>query len=128
MSNLTRRTRVKEGVKCIESKGPGCYPTPRKPLSSKHNSTPRLEHVLNPFDCRLYAAPSNPYPQYADANHSYIQIASVVSHPFSRGSIHINTSDPTAYPDIDLNAWALDIGAYIYVYMYFTSVLTCLRT
>ncbi len=32
---------------------------------------------------------------------SYVTLFGLLSHPFSRGSIHINSSDPKAYPVID---------------------------
>ena len=128
MNNSMRQIRLKDSVKSIKLQGPVSCLTPRKPLSSKRDSFPYLELVLNPspLDYRLYAAPANPYPQYAEPNNSYIQIASCVTHPFSSGSIHINTSDPTAYPEIDINAWSFEIGEYTYPFFTFcTDLLAC---
>lgn len=59
---------------------------------------------------RVYCAPALSFPQFFEPNTSYVQVASIQSHPFSRGSIHLNTSDPLVPPLIELNAWAFDIG------------------
>ncbi|KAH9924717.1 uncharacterized protein B0H18DRAFT_955336 [Fomitopsis serialis] len=48
-------------------------------------------------------------------NTSYLMLASIPSHPFSRGSIHIDTSYPLAKPIIDMNALALDIDKHLFV-------------
>ncbi|TFK56926.1 alcohol oxidase [Heliocybe sulcata] len=61
----------------------------------------------------VYAAPFHAYANDFELNTSYIQISSVPSHPFSRGSIHVNSSDPLNYPRIDLNAWAFDIDRHM---------------
>lgn len=59
---------------------------------------------------RIYCAPGLSFPQFFEPNTSYVQVASIQSHPFSRGSIHLNSSDPLVPPLIDLNAWAFNIG------------------
>ncbi|EPQ60189.1 alcohol oxidase [Gloeophyllum trabeum ATCC 11539] len=61
----------------------------------------------------VYAAPFNAYANHFQLNTSYIQISSVPSHPFSRGSIHVTSSNPTDKPAIDLNAWAFDIDKHL---------------
>jgi len=61
----------------------------------------------------VYAAPFNAYANLFQYNTSYMQVSSVQSHPFSRGSIHLTSSDPFTYPAIDLNAWALDIDKHL---------------
>ncbi|KAF5382002.1 hypothetical protein D9615_004345 [Tricholomella constricta] len=63
----------------------------------------------------LYCAPALSYPQFFEPNTSYVQIASIQTHPFSRGSIHLNSSNPLAPPLIDLNAWAFDIDKQIHI-------------
>lgn len=63
----------------------------------------------------MYAAPSNAFGQTSLPNTTYMQIATVVLHPFSRGSIHINSSDYNVHPQIDMNAWALDIDKHLFV-------------
>jgi hypothetical protein len=59
---------------------------------------------------RFYCAPVLSFPQFFEPNASFVHIASIQSHPFSRGSIHLNSSNPLVPPLIDLNAWAFDIG------------------
>lgn len=62
-----------------------------------------------------------PYPGYAGigvpkANTSYITFFTVVQHPFSRGSIHINSSDPLAPPQIDPKYFSKSIDLNILVH------------
>jgi len=57
----------------------------------------------------FYCAPVLSFPQFFEPNASFVHIASIQSHPFSRGSIHLNSSNPLVPPLIDLNAWAFDI-------------------
>ena len=59
---------------------------------------------------RLYAAPASASPSLVQPNSSYLQICMTPLHPFSHGSIHIQSGDPFQQPAIDLNAWGLDIG------------------
>lgn len=40
---------------------------------------------------------------------SYINIVGILTHPFSRGSVHIQSSDPTVYPVVDPNYLAVDL-------------------
>ncbi|KAH7337859.1 alcohol oxidase [Rhizoctonia solani] len=46
------------------------------------------------------------------ANTSYASIQMVIQHPFSRGNVHINSSDQLAYPKIDPNYFSksIDLG------------------
>ncbi|KAH7337864.1 hypothetical protein B0J17DRAFT_718623 [Rhizoctonia solani] len=62
-----------------------------------------------------------PYPGYAGvgtpkANTSYITFFAVVQHPFSRGSIHINSSDPLTPPQIDPKYFSKSIDLDILVH------------
>lgn len=58
---------------------------------------PQLEIVLVPG---FQPTPNVPYPA---ANTSYAIITPVIQHPFSRGTVHINTTDPLAKPLVDPN-------------------------
>lgn len=40
---------------------------------------------------------------------SYFSMLGVLEHPFSRGSVHINDSDPTVYPIIDPNYFGAEV-------------------
>ena len=62
---------------------------------------------------RLFVAPASAAPDLVQPNSSYIQICVMPLHPFSRGSIHIQSDDPFQAPAIDLNAWSLDIGTFV---------------
>ncbi|KAH7337862.1 alcohol oxidase [Rhizoctonia solani] len=62
-----------------------------------------------------------PFPGYGGIgalkpNTSYITYYSVVQHPFSRGSIHINSSDPLAPPQIDPKYFSKSIDLDILVH------------
>ncbi|KZV80652.1 alcohol oxidase [Exidia glandulosa HHB12029] len=63
----------------------------------------------------VYAAPVNAFIETFKPNTSYLQIAAIPEHPFSRGWIHINSSDPLARPLINLNAFGLDIDRQIMI-------------
>lgn len=69
----------------------------------------RLIPESNEATLEIYAGPSSAYPALVKPNSSYIQIAAIPMHPFSRGSIHIQSRDPLVAPAIELNAWARDI-------------------
>ncbi|KDN44352.1 hypothetical protein RSAG8_05616, partial [Rhizoctonia solani AG-8 WAC10335] len=61
------------------------------------------------------------YPAYAGAsvpkaNTSYITLFTAVQHPFSRGNIHINTSDPLVAPHIDPKYFSKSIDLDTLVY------------
>ncbi|CAE6433231.1 unnamed protein product [Rhizoctonia solani] len=49
------------------------------------------------------------------ANTSYASVQVVIQHPFSRGSVHINSSDQLAYPKIDPNYFSKSIDLEILV-------------
>lgn len=57
----------------------------------------------------VYLAPVNPFPDTVVPGKHYIQLAAIPQHPFSRGWIHIQSSDPLAPPEIELNAFGLSI-------------------
>ncbi|KZV81339.1 alcohol oxidase [Exidia glandulosa HHB12029] len=63
----------------------------------------------------VYAVAANAFPDVAKPNTSYIQLTAVPSHPFSRGSIHINSSNPLVQPVINLNTYGLDIDRKIMI-------------
>jgi len=44
---------------------------------------------------------------------NYFSLLSVLEHPFSRGSVHITSSDPTVYPAIDPNYLANPLDLYV---------------
>ncbi|KZV86926.1 alcohol oxidase [Exidia glandulosa HHB12029] len=69
----------------------------------------RLDPHSNEASVELYAAPLSALPELRGKNHSYIQVAAIPSHQFSRGSIHINSSNPLNKPAIDLNTFDLNI-------------------
>ncbi|EJD41732.1 alcohol oxidase [Auricularia subglabra TFB-10046 SS5] len=69
----------------------------------------RLSPTSKEATLELYAAPSSASPDLVKPNSSYVQVVAIPSHQFSRGSIHIQSSDPLAEAAIDLNTWALDI-------------------
>lgn len=73
----------------------------------------RLDPKNEEAGIELYCAPLNAYPETAQPNKSYIQVASIPSHQFSRGSIHIVSSDPLVKPAIDLNTFGLNIDRQI---------------
>ena len=45
---------------------------------------------------------------------SYLTIAAILEHPFSRGSVHIQSSDPTVYPIIDPNYLGTEVDLEIF--------------
>lgn len=45
---------------------------------------------------------------------SYLGLAAVLEHPFSRGSVHIKSPDPANYPVIDLNYLGADVDLEIF--------------
>ncbi|CEL58759.1 Glucose oxidase OS=Talaromyces flavus GN=GOX PE=3 SV=1 [Rhizoctonia solani AG-1 IB] len=49
------------------------------------------------------------------ANTSYASVQMVIQHPFSRGSVHINSSDPLAKPEVDPNYFTKSIDQEILV-------------
>ncbi|CAE6434708.1 unnamed protein product [Rhizoctonia solani] len=62
-----------------------------------------------------------PYPGYAGAgipkaNASYLTLIAVVEHPFSRGNIHLNSSDPLVPPQIDPKYFSKSIDLDILVH------------
>ncbi|EUC61273.1 glucose dehydrogenase [Rhizoctonia solani AG-3 Rhs1AP] len=62
-----------------------------------------------------------PYPGYAGsgvpkANTSYLTFFTVVQHPFSRGNIHLNSSDPLVPPQIDPKYFSKSIDLDILVH------------
>jgi choline dehydrogenase-like flavoprotein len=57
----------------------------------------------------FYVAPVNAFPALEKPDTSYAHIASIQTHPFSRGSIHIASADPLAPPSIDLNIFDMEI-------------------
>ncbi|KAH7337844.1 alcohol oxidase [Rhizoctonia solani] len=65
-----------------------------------------LEVVLNPG----YFGPGTPR-----ANTSYASLSMVLQHPFSRGSVHINSSDPLASPQINPNYFSKSIDQETFV-------------
>lgn len=69
-------------------------------LAKQHELvTRKLRDPKEPFAQEVYnpVAMSMPPPTTG----SFVTLLGLLSHPFSRGSIHINSSDPTAYPVID---------------------------
>ena len=60
--------------------------------------------------CRMYCVPGLTIIDFFEPNTSFVELITTHSHPFSRGSIHLNSSDPFIPPLIDLNAWAFDVG------------------
>ena len=56
--------------------------------------------------------PINPFPETAKPNTSYIHMSSDPMHPFSRGYIHINTSDPLVPPLIETNTFDFSVGEF----------------
>lgn len=48
---------------------------------------------------------------------SFITLAAVLEHPFSRGSIHINSSDPAVYPLIDPKYLSVEVDLEIFADM-----------
>jgi choline dehydrogenase-like flavoprotein len=62
---------------------------------------PTAMYVLAPFQILPRAGP-NPRDIFSMSHPgSFISITSLLSHPFSRGSVHLASSDPTAAPVID---------------------------
>ncbi|MCJ1270247.1 hypothetical protein MMC22_010143 [Lobaria immixta] len=45
---------------------------------------------------------------------SYVTLAAILEHPFSRGSVHIQSSDPTVYPVIDPNYLGAEVDLEIF--------------
>lgn len=45
---------------------------------------------------------------------SYLTLAAILEHPFSRGSVHIQSSDPTVYPVIDPNYLGAEVDLEIF--------------
>lgn len=45
---------------------------------------------------------------------SYLTLAAILEHPFSRGSVHIQSSDPTVYPIIDPNYLGAEVDLEIF--------------
>ncbi|KAF8067791.1 alcohol oxidase [Lyophyllum atratum] len=62
----------------------------------KNDSVPFLE--INAFDRFMPGTVAEPAP---DVN--YMSSSAILLHPFSRGSVHITSNDPTAAPEIDIN-------------------------
>ena len=50
----------------------------------------------------------------ADPNKGYTSVLTLLQQPFSRGSTHINSADPTAKPTIDPNYFDIDFGTWTY--------------
>lgn len=73
----------------------------------------RLSPHSNEASLEFYCAPVNAYPETSQPNKSYIQVASIPSHQFSRGSIHIKSSNPLEKPAINLNTFGLNIDRQI---------------
>ncbi|KAI5777620.1 hypothetical protein EDC01DRAFT_392238 [Geopyxis carbonaria] len=73
------------------------YKTPRATLihafPSKPASVPQIEILLSPYkiSTSFQAAPGK----------SYLTLLIALMHPLSRGTVHITSSDPFAYPKID---------------------------
>ena len=44
---------------------------------------------------------------------NYFSLLSILEHPFSRGSVHISSSDPTVYPAIDPNYLSNPLDLYV---------------
>lgn len=104
-----QKTKVPKGIDTIltpaqAAANPGLshqYELTRKKLLNAHEST--AQHVLiangmtpaDSADAAKYL--SNTLPG------SYFGLAAVLEHPFSRGSVHIQSSDPAVYPVIDPN-------------------------
>ncbi|CUA69310.1 hypothetical protein RSOLAG22IIIB_08434 [Rhizoctonia solani] len=62
-----------------------------------------------------------PYPGYAGigtpkANTSYLTFFAAVEHPFSRGNVHLNSSNPLVPPQIDPNYLSKSIGEPSYIW------------
>lgn len=70
-------------------------------LSDDH--VPQIEFIILP-----YFWPTVPK-SARDEGKSYISTTAILLHPFSRGSVHIKSSDPFAHPNIDLSALDNDI-------------------
>ena len=45
---------------------------------------------------------------------SYITLLAILEHPFSRGSVHINSSDPTVYPSVNPNYLSAEVDLEIF--------------
>ncbi|KZV85277.1 alcohol oxidase [Exidia glandulosa HHB12029] len=69
----------------------------------------RLDPHSNEASIEFYAAPSNAYAETRERNKSYMQIACIPSHQFSRGSIHVKSGNPLEHPAIDLNTFDFTI-------------------
>ncbi|KZV83816.1 alcohol oxidase [Exidia glandulosa HHB12029] len=69
----------------------------------------RLDPHSNEASIEYYAAPSNAYADTREPNKSYMQIACIPSHQFSRGSIHVKSGNPLDHPGIDLNTFDFTI-------------------
>lgn len=63
-------------------------------------STPGLANVAELYSTTL--------------NGSYLTLLAVLEHPFSRGSVHIKSSDPTVYPSVDPNYLSADVDLEIF--------------
>jgi choline dehydrogenase-like flavoprotein len=67
----------------------------------KDPNEPTAQYVLAPFQILPRAGPS-PRDIFSMSHPgNFISITSLLSHPFSRGSVHLASSDPTAAPVID---------------------------
>ncbi|KAF9467537.1 alcohol oxidase [Collybia nuda] len=58
----------------------------------------QLENILVPY---FVPTPSLPTPE---AGKHYMSFTLIVTHPFARGSVHINSADPHDLPDVNLSA------------------------
>ncbi|KAI9807242.1 MAG: hypothetical protein M1825_005960 [Sarcosagium campestre] len=93
-------------VDSVLSKDSSAYKAPaedvlRDPGLSKQYElvTSKLLDPKEPVAQELYNRGALIFP--APKTGSYVSMLGLLSHPYSRGSIHINSSDPTAYPVID---------------------------
>lgn len=69
----------------------------------------RLTPDSNQASLEVYAAPANAFPDIQVPDTSYLQLAAIPQHPFSRGWIHINSSNALEPPVIDVNTFGLSI-------------------
>ncbi|KAI4173725.1 MAG: hypothetical protein LQ348_006486 [Seirophora lacunosa] len=75
------------------------YEILRKTLQSKDDSS--IHYIMAPFQINVHAGAKPTEYLIPSSEGNYMTLCAALNHPFSRGSVHITSADPTEKPRID---------------------------